>query len=89
MTLRYWDHNIASILKACGIGVAPLARHHALEEAPAIVKLATKDVDQVVNGTPALSHQLLKFFEGYFSHCPPLSVKNIWEGWNISKNLLF
>jgi len=62
--------------------------HRTLEEAAAIVKLATKDVYQVVNRTPALNHELLKVFEGYFSHCPPLSVKNIWERVH-SKNLLF
>ena len=61
-----WDHNIAPILKAPGVVVAPLARHHTLEEAPAIVKFATKDVYQVVNAAPALRHEPLKVFEGYF-----------------------
>jgi hypothetical protein len=40
---------------------------------PAIVELAAEDVDQVINGTSALEHQLLKFFESYFSHCLPVS----------------
>ena len=39
-----------------------------LEDAPAIVKLAAKYVYQVVNGTPALGHQLLKILEGNLSH---------------------
>jgi len=62
------DHNVAAILIAPSIGVAPLAGHHTFEEASAIVKLAVKDVHQVVNAAPPL--ELLKFFEGYFSHLP-------------------
>jgi hypothetical protein len=49
-------------------GLRPLARHHTLKEAAAIVKFAAKDVYQVVNAAHALSHQLLKVPEGSFSH---------------------
>jgi hypothetical protein len=79
MTLLYGITRSLRSSKRALSGLRHWARHHPLKEAAAIVKLATKDVDQIVNGTPALEHQLLKFFEGYFSHCPPLVVKNIWE----------
>src|SRR5262249_53044008 len=40
----------------------------ALEKTAAIVQLAAKNVHDVVNAAPALVHQLLKIFEGYFCH---------------------
>jgi hypothetical protein len=59
-----WNHYIAAIVITPSLGVAPLARHHTLEEAAAIVQLAAKDVYEVVNSTPTFDHEPLKVSEG-------------------------
>jgi len=74
MTLLYGITTSLRSSKRPVSGLRPLARHHPLKEAAAIVKLAAKDIYQVINGTLAPDHQLLEVFESNFSvsHLAPL-----------------
>jgi hypothetical protein len=54
MTLLYGIRTSLRSSKRPVSGLRHWQDSHTLEEAPAIVKLAAKDVYQIVNGTPAL-----------------------------------
>jgi len=62
------DNNVAAILKAPGIRIAPLATKDPIKEATVLIKLAVKDIYEIIDSPLALEHEVTKVLEGNFRY---------------------